>query len=255
MRGDWLTRLVRRNVVRTTHEPIAQGHLKVMAAPAQHDSTDAWLTFLDVADSISIARALYVTWIKRSLDVIGALSLLIVLGPLMALIALAIRLESGGDVIFQQERVGRDGELFTVFKFRTMIPDRRTRQIPFLGEERRRSHKTPRDPRVTSVGAILRRTSLDELPQLVNVLRGEMSFIGPRPELPQIVANYEPWQHERHLVRPGLSGWWQVVGRSDLPMHENTELDIYYVRNCSLMLDLQIFMRTFGALLKGRGAF
>jgi lipopolysaccharide/colanic/teichoic acid biosynthesis glycosyltransferase len=227
----------------------------MMASPVQQEHPDAWLTFLDVAGSISIARALYVTWIKRGLDAVGAFALLAALSPIMLLIAAAIRIESGGNVVFRQERVGRDGRIFTVYKFRTMIPDRRARELPYVGTERRRSHKTPRDPRVTAVGALLRRTSLDELPQIVNVLKGEMSFIGPRPELPRIVAGYEPWQHERHLVRPGLSGWWQVVGRSDLPMHENTELDIFYVRNCSLLLDVQIFIRTFGALLKGRGAF
>ncbi len=219
------------------------------------ESADAWLVYLDVSSEVSTARIVYVNWIKRAFDVLGSTVLLAVLSPLMALIVVAIRLESGGDIIFRQERVGRNGKLFTVYKFRTMIPDRRDCQLPYLGSERRRSHKSRRDPRVTTVGALLRRTSLDELPQFVNVLKGEMSFIGPRPELPSIVSSYEPWQHERHLVRPGLSGWWQVVGRSDLPMHQNTVLDIYYVRNCSLHLDIEIFFRTFGALFRGRGAF
>jgi lipopolysaccharide/colanic/teichoic acid biosynthesis glycosyltransferase len=240
---------------RTTQNPIIQGHLKVVSSPASQEGVDAWLAFLDVAGNISMARVVYLTWVKRGFDIAGSMLLLACLSPLLLLIALAIRLESSGDIIFRQERVGRDGKLFTVYKFRTMIPDRRSLKMTFLGDERRRSHKTPRDPRVTFVGAFLRRTSLDELPQFFNVLKGEMSFIGPRPELPSIVVRYESWQHERHLVRPGLSGWWQVVGRSDLPMHQNTELDVYYVRNCSFLLDLQIFVRTFGALLKGRGAF
>ncbi len=240
---------------RTTHNSIAQAHLKVITSPAQQESVDAWLAFLDVSSDISIARVIYVSWIKRWFDIAGSFILLTLLSPLLVLIMAAIRLESRGDIIFRQERVGRDGRMFTVYKFRTMISDRRRDPMTFVGDDRRKSHKTPRDPRVTSVGAFLRRTSFDELPQIVNVLKGEMSFIGPRPELPSIVLGYEPWQHERHLVRPGLSGWWQVVGRSDLPMHKNTELDIYYVRNCSLLLDLQIFIRTFSALFKGRGAF
>lgn len=227
-----------------------------MAAPARQERTEAWLAYLDVADEISVWRVVYLRWIKRALDFSGALALLIVLSPLMLLIMAAIRLESNsGAVLFRQDRVGKDGAIFTIYKFATMIPDRRTQQIPYLGQERRKHHKTRKDPRVTKVGAILRRTSLDELPQLVNILKGEMSFIGPRPELPSIVARYEPWQHERHLVRPGLSGWWQVTGRSDLPMHENTELDIYYVHFCSFLLDLRIFFKTFGALVGRRGAF
>ncbi|MEZ4520674.1 MAG: sugar transferase [Thermomicrobiales bacterium] len=226
-----------------------------MTSPAQQEDAEAWLTYLDVASEVSVFRVIYVAWIKRAADIAGSLMLLAILSPLLLLIILAIRLESRGNVIFRQERVGRDGGIFTIYKFRTMIPDRRTRQKPFLGKERRKHHKTRKDPRVTKTGAFLRRTSLDELPQIVNVLKGEMSFIGPRPELPSIVARYEPWQHERHLVRPGLSGWWQVTGRSDRPMHENTELDIYYVQNCSFMLDLRIFFRTFGALIGRRGAF
>jgi lipopolysaccharide/colanic/teichoic acid biosynthesis glycosyltransferase len=242
-------------MARSTQNSAIHRHLKVMSSPAQQESAEAWLAFLDVSGNLSAARVAYLTWTKRWLDVAGSLLLLAVLSPLLLLIMAAIRLESSGDIIFRQDRVGKNGRLFTVYKFRTMIPDRRNRQGPFRGNERRTRHKTPRDPRVTFVGAFLRRTSLDELPQIANVLKGEMSFIGPRPELPSIVSGYEAWQHERHLVRPGLSGWWQVEGRSDLPMHLNTELDIYYVRNCSFLLDLQIFIRTFGALLNRRGAF
>jgi lipopolysaccharide/colanic/teichoic acid biosynthesis glycosyltransferase len=116
-------------------------------------------------------------------------------------------------------------------------------------------HKMPDDPRVTRAGRLLRRTSVDEWPQLINVIRGQMSLVGPRPELPNIVKTYEPWQHLRHLVRPGMTGWWQVQGRSDLPMHEHTELDLYYVKHVSFRLDLQITARTVGVVLRGLGAF
>lgn len=189
---------------------------------------------------------------KRLFDIFFSLAALIVTAPIFGIIAVAIRLDSPGPIIFRQLRIGQHGRRFVIYKFRSMHVNA---DHIITHEEAAKFVKLPDDPRVTRVGAFLRRTSLDELPQIFNVLKGEMSFIGPRPELPQIVAGYEPWQHERHLIRPGLSGWWQVVGRSDLPMHENTELDIYYVRNCSLALDLQIFIRTFSTLLKGRGAF
>jgi lipopolysaccharide/colanic/teichoic acid biosynthesis glycosyltransferase len=116
-------------------------------------------------------------------------------------------------------------------------------------------HKIKDDPRVTRVGRLIRRTSIDELPQLINVIRGEMSLIGPRPELPQIVRDYEPWMHRRHLVRPGLTGWWQVRGRSDLPMHEHTDLDIYYVEHVSWRLDLRILKQTVRIVVCGLGAY
>jgi len=222
---------------------------------AQIDSV-AWITFLATGQQQPLGRVLYSLMFKRMLDVLAASVMLVFLAPLMALVALVIRLESPGQVIYRQTRVGRNGDPFTIYKFRTMIPDRRQRSIPIESEEdRRKRHKTERDPRVTCVGRFLRRSSIDELPQLFNILKGDMSFIGPRPELPQIVEKYQDWQHQRHIVTPGLSGWWQVEGRSDLPMHENTELDIYYVQNQSFSLDFVIVLRTFRALLSRGGAF
>jgi lipopolysaccharide/colanic/teichoic acid biosynthesis glycosyltransferase len=117
------------------------------------------------------------------------------------------------------------------------------------------NYKIKDDPRVTRVGAVLRRTSLDELPQLWNVLKGEMSIVGPRPELPAIVELYEPWQRKRFVVPPGMTGWWQVNGRAERSMHLNTEIDLFYVQNYSILLDLQILARTVGAVIKGRGAY
>jgi lipopolysaccharide/colanic/teichoic acid biosynthesis glycosyltransferase len=136
-----------------------------------------------------------------------------------------------------------------------MIPDRRRNNLPYDGPERRIRHKSRTDPRVTRLGKLLRSTSIDELPQLVNVLLGDMSLVGPRPELPAIVAGYAPWQHQRHLVRPGITGWWQVRGRSDFPMHEHTELDIYYVAHKSLWFDLRILFETVRTVLVRSGAF
>jgi len=116
-------------------------------------------------------------------------------------------------------------------------------------------YKKPDDPRVTRVGRFLRRTSLDELPQLVNVLRGEMSLVGPRPELPQLVEQYDLWQRQRFSIPPGMTGWWQVSGRSDRPMHLHTEDDLYYIQNYSILLDLKILFKTVGVVLRGKGAY
>lgn len=185
--------------------------------------------------------------VKRLFDVIIAGVLLVPLTPLMGLIALWIRLDSPGPALIHQRRIGIHGIPFYVHKFRTMHwnPD----------DVNRGGEKVKNDPRVTGAGRFLRRTSLDELPQLWNVMKGEMSLVGPRPELPALVEKYEPWQRKRLNVPPGMTGWWQVNGRSDLPMHMNTEIDLFYVQNYSILLDVQILLRTLGAVIRGRGAF
>lgn len=218
-------------------------------------AVDAWPALLALVPITGTARLLYAAVFKRVLDVVGAALLLLVLFFPMMVIAAAVAKDLGRPIIFRQTRVGLRGRPFTVYKFRTMKPDRRMRQVPFEGPDRRKTHKSANDPRITKVGRFLRRTSLDELPQLWNVLRGEMSLVGPRPELPEIVERYAHWQHQRHLVRPGLTGWWQISGRSELPMHENTEFDIHYVRHLSLKLDVQIIARTIKVVFFGSGAF
>ena len=194
---------------------------------------------------------------KRSLDLIVATALLIGLWWLLVIIALAVRLSSPGPVLYRQVRVGRHGRPFTMLKFRTMLRERRCDDVgpPSGVLERRLRHKSRRDPRVTCIGRLLRRTCLDELPQLWNVLCGDMSLVGPRPELPEVVARYEPWQHARHLVTPGMTGWWQVNRDPHRLMHQATELDLHYVRNQSLWLDLLILLRTVNAIISGTGAF
>lgn len=195
--------------------------------------------------------------LKRAFDLLLIAIILVPVVPLVALIAVAIKLDSRGPVLFRQTRVGQHGKRFEILKFRTMIPERRLQAAGPPGDvgERRRVHKSYRDPRVTRVGRILRRTCLDELPQIWNVVAGDMSLVGPRPELPQIVSRYEPWQHARHLVRPGLTGWWQVKRDGRRLMHEDTALDIYYVQNQSFALDVYIMFCTLGVLLRGSGAF
>jgi exopolysaccharide biosynthesis polyprenyl glycosylphosphotransferase len=194
---------------------------------------------------------------KRVFDlVVGIISLIVSL-PVMVVIALAIKLDSPGPAIFKQRRVGEGGRLFWMYKFRSMVEDADERRDEVINTtaEGKIIHKQAGDPRVTRVGRVLRRLSLDELPQLVNVLKGEMSLVGPRPEMPWLVEQYEPWQRKRFAVPQGLTGWWQVNGRSDKPMHLHTEEDLFYIQNYSLLLDLEILWKTFGAVLKRRGAY
>jgi exopolysaccharide biosynthesis polyprenyl glycosylphosphotransferase len=195
--------------------------------------------------------------VKRAFDlVIGSASLLLA-GLPMAVIALLIRVDTPGPVLFRQTRVGENGRLFGMLKFRTMVAGAESMkdQVLVTTDDGRVIHKQKGDPRVTRVGRFLRRFSLDELPQVFNVLRGEMSLVGPRPEMPWLVDRYESWQRKRFAVPQGLTGWWQVNGRSDKPMHLNTDDDLYYVYNYSLWLDLRILLMTPFAILRGRGAF
>ena len=194
---------------------------------------------------------------KRVFDVVVTL----LLGPLAAVIgsviAIVIRLDSRGPALFRQKRMGENGRLFEMVKFRTMVvgAEAMRHAVEQIGADGEFLHKAYDDPRVTRVGRFLRRTSLDELPQLLNVLRGEMSLVGPRPELPYLVERYAPWQRKRFAVPQGLTGWWQVHGRADKPMHLHTEDDLYYVQNYSLWLDVRILFMTLGAVFSRKGAY
>jgi lipopolysaccharide/colanic/teichoic acid biosynthesis glycosyltransferase len=237
--------------------------------------------------------------VKPIVDRVLAAILLLVFAPVLLAVALAVRVTLGSGVLYRQERIGRGGAPVQMLKFRTMHhdrrrgsdgrgrPDRRARadrragerrrqQVAFEGPDRRGTdrrglerraplggrrvtHKTLDDPRHTPLGRFLRATSLDELPQLVNVLRGELSLVGPRPELPEVVAGYEPWQHARHAVKPGLTGLWQVTERGgDEPMHHHVATDLRYVAELSPLTDLRILLITPIALLglsrAGRGS-
>jgi len=195
--------------------------------------------------------------VKRSFDLLVAAALTITLWPVMLIAAIAIKLDSPGEIILRQTRVGENGKLFTLYKFRSMIQnaDKLQAGISIKTSDGHLLHKHQNDPRVTRVGRILRRTSIDELPQLFNVLKGDMSMVGPRPELPYIVEQYEPWQHKRFAVPPGITGWWQISGRSDNPMHLHTEDDLYYITHYSPWLDIQILIKTIWVVLKGEGAY
>lgn len=197
----------------------------------------------------------YERLLKPVLDKTLAAVLLVVLSPLVFFVAVLVAISLGRPIILRQRRVGRDGEPFELHKFRTMHPDRRRDgdHPVFHGSDRRRTHKHPKDPRLTLVGRTLRKWSLDELPQLWDVLTGKLSIVGPRPELVRIVDAYEPWQHSRHAVKPGLTGLWQVTARGQGEMHEHTDLDIEYVNNVCLRGDLKIMLLTIPAVLAHKG--
>jgi exopolysaccharide biosynthesis polyprenyl glycosylphosphotransferase len=194
--------------------------------------------------------------VKRIMDLAMTVPALVLLSPVLAAIAIAIRLDSPGPALFRQERVGQHNRRFTMLKYRTMYLDaeQRAREVA-VQTTGGLVHKRRDDPRITRVGRFLRRTSLDELPQLINVARGDMSVVGPRPELPWIVEKYRAWQYRRLLVPQGITGWWQVHGRSDRVLHLHTQDDIYYVRNFSLWLDIKILLLTIRSVLTGKGAF
>ncbi len=198
-------------------------------------------------------RSFYVRVTKPIFDRVVGSILLVLASPLLALVAIAVRLRIGHPVLFRQPRCGLDGVPFDVVKFRTMRQDRRQRALS-VSQDRRLTHKSDEDPRHTGLGRRLRKWSLDELPQLWNVARGEMSLVGPRPELVEIVERYEPWQHQRHLVKPGLTGLWQISRRGEGLMHLYTDVDLEYVATVSLRTDLQILFRTVPAALGRSGS-
>ena len=193
---------------------------------------------------------------KRGFDVLVALTALVVTAPITICAALAVKRSSPGPVIFKQERVGRDGRTFHVYKFRTMIADAETRKadVAHLNEADGPMFKIAEDPRITKQGRVLRRLSIDEIPQFINVLRGEMSVVGPRPALASEVEQWSEETHERLRVLPGITGMWQVSGRSNATFDDYKRLDLYYVDNWSLAHDLRIVLRTVSVVLARRGA-
>ena len=194
-------------------------------------------------------------FVKRLADVVLSTIVLILLSPLMLAIALYIRLADGPPIIFRQQRVGLHGRLFTCLKFRTMVPDAEMlhESVMHLNHVSGPAFKIPDDPRITRVGGFLRRTGLDELPQLVNVLRGEMSIVGPRPAPPREVARYSVWHRRRLMMRPGLTGVWQVEARSDDDFDRRAELDLQYIDRWSLWMDFKIMARTIPAIIAQQG--
>ncbi|WP_245588597.1 undecaprenyl-phosphate galactose phosphotransferase WbaP [Deinococcus pimensis] len=213
---------------------------------------------LEIRNNLRSHRSRFV---KRLIDVVAGVLILVLITPLLLLIALAIRLDSRGPVIYRARRVGREGRDFACLKFRTMHQDAERKlgalldARPDLREEFEATHKLRDDPRITRVGAILRRTSLDELPQLLNVLTGEMSLVGPRPIVNAEIAKYGEIYRHFTQVRPGMTGYWQVNGRSDTSYDERVEMDNFYITNWTPWLDLVILVQTVRVVLKGKGAY
>jgi exopolysaccharide biosynthesis polyprenyl glycosylphosphotransferase len=210
---------------------------------------------------IGLRRSLTNTWqyhVKRLIDVLGAGAVLVLSAPVWALVALAIKLDSPGPVLLRQTRLGYRGQPFQCFKFRSMHVNADTmleRLRAELPEDERGKFKLRRDPRRTRVGRVIRRMSLDELPQILNVLAGDMSLVGPRPPLPSEYERYEDWEKARLEMPPGITGLWQVRGRSDIDFNEMVLMDLYYIENWRLRLDLQILLQTIPAVLSRRGAY
>ncbi|MGI8514495.1 MAG: sugar transferase [Acidimicrobiia bacterium] len=206
------------------------------------------------ADIFHIEKSFYLNWVKPPIDVLlGLIGVVIAIPPLLA-IGFLVWYKMGSPVVLKQTRMGRFNVPFTLYKFRTMDPDRRSREIQFVGRDRRVTHKSATDPRITEIGRILRATRLDELPQLFNIVLGDLSMVGPRPELVSVIRDeYEPWQYRRHAVKPGLTGVWQVSDRGDQRLHECTEFELSYLNDVSLGTDLRIMAATLPAVLRRSG--
>lgn len=224
-----------------------QSDAKLAFVPSRSIASDLWVNYADV-DGLMLAsfggpgtRSLYEI-AKRTFDALAAFVILVITGPLLAAIALAVRLDSKGPVIFKQRRIGKDGKLFEMLKFRSMHVD--APKYAF-------SPKESEDPRITRVGRFLRKTSLDELPQLFNVLKGDMSLVGPRPEMPFIVEQYGPRERQRLCVVPGITGVWQLSADRAFLIHENIQYDLYYIRNRGFFMDLAILLHTAVFAMKG----
>lgn len=207
------------------------------------------ITNLEYIPSLDVGRVDFPLWkkaYKRFFDVLISLAGIIVTAPFLLIIAFIIKLDSEGPIIISQKRIGFKGKSFNMYKFRTMH-----QKTPLYNKAPRQKN----DERITSIGKFLRRTSLDELPQLINVLKGEMSIVGPRPEMPFIVKKYNNWQKRRLKIKPGLTGLWQILGRKDLPLSENLEYDFYYLNNQSFFLDIVIMLKTIPIVILGKGAY
>ncbi|WP_242860031.1 sugar transferase [Clostridium baratii] len=183
---------------------------------------------------------------KRFIDVIGAFLGIVVLSPIILIISILIKLDSNGPILFSQDRVGKDKKVFKMYKFRSMVVNAEELKSK-LKEQNEMSgpmFKMKEDPRVTKIGKFIRKTSIDELPQLINVIKGEMSLVGPRPSLPKEVEQFEPWMMERFQVKPGLTCYWQVYGRNDIDFEDWMKLDIKYVRERNIFIDLKLIFKT-----------
>jgi exopolysaccharide biosynthesis polyprenyl glycosylphosphotransferase len=193
---------------------------------------------------------------KRFIDIIASLLGLTILSPILLMVAILIKLESKGKAIFSQKRIGLNGKEFKMYKFRSMVENAEELKVKLAKENEMSGpmFKMKNDPRVTKVGKFIRKTSIDELPQLINVLKGEMSLVGPRPSLPKEVEKFEPWMLKRLSVKPGLTCYWQVSGRNNIDFYDWMKLDLQYVNDRSFLLDLKLIFQTFFVLFGDKDA-
>lgn len=195
-------------------------------------------------------------FLKRGLDIVASTLGLIVLSPIIILVAIAIKLESKGPVLFSQDRVGKNGKIFKMYKMRSMVQNAEELKEKLLEQNEMSGpmFKMKDDPRITKVGKFIRKTSIDELPQLINVIKGDMSLVGPRPSLPKEVKEFELWMYERLAVKPGLTCYWQVMGRNNIDFEDWMKLDIKYVRERNFFLDIKLIFKTFFVLFGDKNA-
>ena len=247
--------------------PVANGHVSVNGhahAPAEWAHRSGVLgPFTGHAATVALPHVaspetgFYLRFGKRVIDVVGSIVALVALSPVMLMVAILIKLESRGSVLYRSTRIGRNGRPFTFLKFRSMVDgaDRHRQHLTHLNEVDGPAFKISRDPRVTAVGRLLRVSSVDEIPQFLNVLAGDMTLVGPRPPIPEEVEQYEPWQLRRLDVKPGITCLWQISGRSTLSFREWMRLDLEYIKHRSFWLDLRILLRTIPAVLSREGAY
>lgn len=195
-------------------------------------------------------------FLKRLMDIICSMSALIVLAPILIVVAILIKIESKGPVIFSQERVGINNKKFKMYKFRSMVVNAEDMKEKLEKQNERKGpmFKIKNDPRITTIGRFIRKTSIDELPQLINILKGEMSIVGPRPSLPKEVIQFEPWMLERLKVKPGLTCYWQVQGRDHIEFEDWMRLDVKYVKDRNFLLDIKLIFKTFFVFLGDQNA-
>jgi lipopolysaccharide/colanic/teichoic acid biosynthesis glycosyltransferase len=207
---------------------------------------------------IDMQKSVFYLFFKRTFDILGAMFGLVIFSPIFLVIAFFIKLESKrGPIFFKQERVGKNGKVFYMYKFRSMVPDaeERLQELLQYNEISGAMFKIKNDPRLLKIGKFIRKTSLDEFPQLWNVIRGEMSLVGPRPPLPSEVKQYTNYEKLRLMVIPGCTGLWQIRGRNDLNFHQMVELDLEYIKNRNLLFDMLIILNTFKVLIGSNGAY
>ncbi|MBK1632619.1 glycosyl transferase [Thiohalocapsa halophila] len=238
------------------HKRRQEALIKRYGSPAALGAKAKARMLLKRAAWVGVVRGSYL--LKRLFDILASAVLLVLLLPVLGLVALAIRLESPGPVLFRQTRVGRWGQLFTMWKLRSMYIDAEARKAALMAQNEMAGgviFKMKDDPRVTKVGRFIRKTSIDELPQLWNVLRGDMSLVGPRPPVPAEVDEYSLSDRRRLEVIPGITCIWQISGRSEIPFDQQVELDVQYIESQSFWMDLKILLKTVPALLLGTGAY